>query len=227
MITAKGIEHGTLKLMSDIFEEELPHHPYAILSGPNFAQEVARNLPAATTIATQARSHEDMILKTFTAPHFRPYMSQDILGVQVSGALKNVLAIAAGLSTGAGFGDNARAALISRGMAELMRLGQAMGGKLETFLGLAGYGDVLLTCTSTQSRNMAYGMALGQNQPVNHVLHEGAHTAQTIVDLSARHGVDMPICTMVHQVITQKISLKKAMEALLARPLKHEFGAAE
>ena len=227
LITAKGIEHGTLKMMSDIFEEELPSHPYAVLSGPNFAREIAQNLPAATTIASHASPHGEQIFKTFTAPHFRPYRSSDVVGVQVSGAIKNVLAIAAGLATGAGFGDNARAALISRGMAELIRLGQAKGGKLETFLGLAGYGDVLLTCTSAQSRNMAYGMALAQNQPADPVLHEGAHTAQTIVDLSMHHGVEMPICAMVHQVITQKISIKDAMETLLARPLKQEFGATE
>jgi glycerol-3-phosphate dehydrogenase (NAD(P)+) len=224
VITAKGIEHKTLRLMSEVFEEELPSHPYAVLSGPNFAREIAQDLPAATTLATRSQAIMAPVLKAFTAPHFRPYMSNDVVGVQVSGAIKNVLAIAAGLATGAGFGENARAALISRGMAELIRLGQIKGGKLETFLGLAGYGDVLLTCTSPQSRNMYYGISLAQDKPVDNVLHEGALTAHTILALSQCHKIDMPICTMVHQVITKKISIKKAMEELLARPLKQEFG---
>ena len=226
VITAKGIEHKNLCFMSEIFDEELPSHPYAVLSGPNFAREIAQNLPAATTIATQSQSIMVPVLKALTAPHFRPYMSNDVLGVQVSGAIKNVLAIAAGMVTGLGIGDNARAALISRGMAELIRLGLEKGGKLETFLGLAGYGDVLLTCTSSQSRNMAYGLSLAQNKPTDKVLQEGALTAQTILALSRRYRVEMPICAMVHQVITKNITIQAAMEALLARPLKAEFGGA-
>jgi glycerol-3-phosphate dehydrogenase (NAD(P)+) len=207
--------------MSEVLASELPCQPVAVLSGPNFSTEIAQSLPAAATLAVMPGC-EDLI-NVFATQNFRPYLSYDIIGVQVAGAVKNVLAIASGMITGAGLGENARAALITRGMAELIRLGLAKGGQMDTFLGLSGYGDVLLTCTSLQSRNMAFGYSLSQGKQLNDNLKEGVFTAQTIVDLSQKYAVEMPICSSVYKVISGASDIPTELAALMSRPLQKEF----
>jgi glycerol-3-phosphate dehydrogenase (NAD(P)+) len=221
ILTSKGIEQSTLFFMSEVLASEVPNQPVAVLSGPNFSTEIAQSLPAAATLAVMPGC-EDLI-NIFATQNFRPYLSYDMMGVQVAGAVKNVLAIASGMVTGAGLGENARAALITRGMAELIRLGLAKGGQMDTFLGLSGYGDVLLTCTSLQSRNMAFGYSLSQEVQRNDTLKEGVFTAQTIVDLSEKYEVEMPICSSVYKVISGASDIPTELAALMARPLQKEF----
>lgn len=222
VVTAKGIEHGTSFLMSEVLGEIFPKNPLAILSGPTFAGEVARGLPAAAIVAAGTQALAAPVVQAFSTPSFRPYLSTDIIGAQMGGAVKNVLAIAAGIVEGSGLGDNARAALISRGMSELVRLGLAKGGKLDTFLGLSGYGDVVLTCTSRQSRNMSYGYELARGNPREDVLREGVFTAQSVMALSQKLRVDMPICASVYRMITKKSSVTDELKVLMGRPLRKE-----
>ncbi|MBI1301611.1 MAG: NAD(P)H-dependent glycerol-3-phosphate dehydrogenase [Alphaproteobacteria bacterium] len=229
VLCSKGIELSTGKLMSDVFEEILPNTKYAVLTGPNFAKDIGAGKPAATTLACAddktAKSLQDVI----ASPLFRPYISNDVIGVQVAGAFKNVIAIACGIVEGKGLGESARASLITRGLAEIARLGVAMGGQLETFLGLSGVGDMMLTCNSTKSRNFSLGLALGQGKTLEEVLGsrnsvtEGVHTAHAAVDLSKKYKVDMPICTLVYKCLHDGLSLDDAIHEMLNRPLGHEL----
>ncbi|MEJ2694687.1 MAG: NAD(P)-dependent glycerol-3-phosphate dehydrogenase, partial [Candidatus Thiodiazotropha sp.] len=203
----KGFEPGTQRLLSEVAAELLPGHELAVLSGPNFAGEVARGLPTAITVAATSEQHALRMANLLHAPWFRAYTSDDLIGVQVGGASKNVLAIAAGIADGLGFGANTRAALITRGLTEIMRLGIELGGKQETFMGLAGLGDLLLTCTDNQSRNRRMGLALAEGLSIEQARQrigqevEGVHTTQEIYKLSQRMGVEMPISQQVYAVL--------------------------
>lgn len=228
VICAKGIHVQGGKLLPQIAVDILPQHQIAILSGPNLAHEVARGLPAAATIAAAEIDDARHIAAMLHCPAFRPYASADMTGVALAGALKNVIALAAGMTMGAGLGENARAALITRGMAEIMRLGLAMGARAETFMGLAGIGDMMLTCHATTSRNYSCGVALGAGQNLDDIMKtrksvtEGVTTVAPALALAKRNNVEMPICEAVHDVIQDKINVGAALAQLMARPLKGE-----
>lgn len=228
IVCAKGIEIATGALLHDILAETLPTHPIAILSGPTFAAEVAYGTPTALTLACKDEALGKRILEAISTPTFRPYYSDDIIGVEVGGAVKNVLAIASGIVEGKKFGDNARAALITRGLAEMGRLATALGGKAETLRGLSGVGDAILTATSTQSRNYSLGVALGKGQTLAEYragklsVAEGAYTAEAVVKLAASINVDMPICMAVNAVLKEEKDVNTAINELLSRPLRTE-----
>lgn len=226
----KGLEVGTGKLLHEVLEEELGNHiPYSLVSGPTFAHEVARGLPSAMTAAASTPELATRIAAAFQGGNYRVYTSDDVLGVELGGAVKNVLAIAAGISDGLGFGANARAALITRGLAEIMRLAKNMGAKEETIMGLSGVGDLVLTCTDDQSRNRRLGLALGQGKDVDSAIEEigqaveGAKSSHCIGLLAERAGVEMPICECVHKIIYADLPPEQAVKDLLARELKSEF----
>jgi glycerol-3-phosphate dehydrogenase (NAD(P)+) len=227
VICAKGIERGTGKLMSEVAAETLPHAALAVLSGPTFAAEVARGLPTAVTLATREPIGERLLAAIGSAT-FRPYLSNDPVGAQVGGAVKNVIAIACGIVTGRGMGDNARAALMTRGLAEIMRLGATLGARRETLMGLSGLGDLSLTCNGLQSRNMSVGMALGQGQTLAQTLAgkksiaEGVESAAAIAELAATRRVDMPIVAAVDAILHRGAAIDDTIAALLARPFKAE-----
>ncbi|WP_290817804.1 NAD(P)H-dependent glycerol-3-phosphate dehydrogenase [Ferrovibrio sp.] len=228
VIAAKGIEINTGLLPSDVLAELLPGRPLAILSGPNFAAEIARGLPAASTLACADAALGAKLVQRLGRPTFRPYLSDDVIGAQIGGAVKNVLAIACGIVIGRKLGDNARAALITRGLAEMSRLGLALGAKRETLMGLSGLGDLVLTCSGTQSRNLSLGIALGEGQSLQQIMGarrtvaEGVHTARAIEALAGRHGVDMPICAAVDAVLHKSRAIDETLAALLARPFRTE-----
>ena len=228
VICAKGIERGTGGLLTDVTAELLPQAPVAVLSGPSFASEVAAGLPTAVVIASTSATLNEALMKAMSAGHFRPYGSLDPIGVELAGAAKNVLAIACGMVMGRGLGENARAALVTRGLAELARLSQALGGKAETMLGLAGVGDVVLTCNSMQSRNASLGFELGKGRTLAEVLAgrrsvaEGVTTAEAMDALASRLKVDMPIATTISAILAGRAKIDQAIRVLLARPLKHE-----
>ncbi len=227
----KGLEMRGGKLMHQVLQEVLGQaYPYAVLSGPTFAREVARGLPTAATVGSH---HPELAVEVAELLHgesFRAYTSEDVIGIQLGGAVKNVLAIAAGVSDGLGFGANARAALITRGLAEMLRLGAAMGGRQETFMGLAGLGDLVLTCTDDQSRNRRFGLALARGRSAEQAraeigqVVEGAQTARVVVDLAARHAVEMPITAEVYRVLYEDLDPREAVHRLFARAQKPEFG---
>ena len=222
---AKGIEHGTHKFMTEVIAEVAPHVTPAILSGPSFAADVARGLPTAVTLAASDESLAEMLARTLSTPTFRLYHSTDIRGVEIGGAAKNVLAIAAGIVVGRGLGASAAAALTTRGFAELSRFGRALGAKQETLTGLSGLGDLILTCSSPQSRNFALGIALGQGNADTlngGKLAEGAATAPVLVEMAEQHGIDMPIATAVAHVLDSALTIDEAAESLLTRPLRAE-----
>src|SRR5581483_2115114 len=228
VIAAKGIERATGALLNEIAAELLPAAPVAVLSGPSFAAEAARGLPTAVAFAS---THPELVAALMTAmAHgaFRPYGSDDPVGVEVAGAVKNVLAIACGIVLGRGLGENARAALITRGLAEVTRLALAKGGRAETLMGLAGIGDLILTCTSMKSRNTSLGFELGKGKSLaevlagRHSIAEGVTTAAAVTGLAARIGVDMPIAAAVNRILIDPEAIDDAIRALLARPLKHE-----
>ena len=226
---SKGLEPGTGKFLHQVVDEELPEHRLiAVLSGPSFAKEVARGLPTAVTIASKHREYAQSVAALFHCARFRTYTSEDVLGVELGGSIKNVLAIAAGISDGLGYGANARAALITRGLAEIMRLGTKLGGRRETFMGLAGVGDLVLTCTDDQSRNRRLGLALGRgierDQAVADIGQavEGLHTAKEVDELARLHQVDMPITQQVKRVLYDGEEAAAAVDALLAREPKAE-----
>lgn len=228
VICAKGIEHGTCALMSEVVEATLPQAPIAVLSGPSFAIEVARDLPTAVTLASaDARLREALPLALGTRT-FRIYSSDDVIGAEVGGSLKNVIAIAAGVVHGREMGDNARAALITRGLAEMARLGVTMGAKAETLMGLSGLGDLLLTCSAMQSRNFSLGVALGRGETLASVLAgrtsvaEGVFSAAAVTELARRYGVALPIASAVDAVVNAGASVDATIEGLLARPLRPE-----
>ncbi len=226
VVCAKGVEAGTLRLPLEVLAERLPGAPAAVLTGPNFAHEIAAGLPAATVIAATDAALRDRITAMLATPSFRLYGNDDPAGAQVGGAAKNVIAIAAGAVIGAGLGENARAALITRGLAELSRLAVALGGRPETVMGLSGLGDLLLTCTGPASRNYSLGLALGRGERLSDVLAarsavtEGVATAPALVARAA--GIDLPICTAVADLLAGRITVAEAISSLLARPRRNE-----
>lgn len=228
VLCAKGIERDTGLLLADVLAQEIPAAVPAVLSGPSFAADVARGLPTAVTVAAKDGALADALSLALASPKFRPYAATDIAGVQIGGALKNVLAIACGAVAGKAWGASALAALTARGFAELTRLGLALGGARETLTGLSGLGDLVLTCGSAQSRNFAFGQALGEGRTVAEMtggggkLAEGAASAAIAVELGRRHGIDLPICEAVAEVLAGRLSLDAALEALMTRPLKRE-----
>ncbi len=203
-------------------------HPLAVVSGPNFAREVAQGLPTATTVASRDARYARFVAEALHGPDFRAYTSDDVVGVELGGAVKNVLAIATGISDGLGFGANARAALVTRGLAELMRLGVAVGGRRDTFMGLAGIGDLVLSCTDDQSRNRRFGLALGRGASFDAALAaigqvvEGARAVPEVMRLAREHGIEMPISEQVERVLYHGLAPRKAVQALLAREPKPE-----
>ncbi len=223
---AKGIEHGTQKFMTEVIAEVAPRARPAILSGPSFADDVARGLPTAVTIASRDESEAAQLAQSLRAATFRPYHTDDVKGVEIGGAAKNVLAIAAGIVAGKGLGDSAAAALTTRGFAELSRFGRALGARPETLMGLSGLGDLILSCSSAQSRNFAFGTALGRGEAVANAargkLAEGVFTAPVLVEMARANNVEMPIATAVTAVLSGKITLDEAIESLLTRPLRAE-----
>jgi glycerol-3-phosphate dehydrogenase (NAD(P)+) len=228
VICAKGIEASSLLLPSEMLAELAPARPLAVLSGPNFAAEIARGLPAAAVIAAREASLRLSVMARLASDQFRLYGNDDPIGAELGGAAKNVIAIAAGAVIGAGLGENARAALITRGLAEMARLARALGGKPETMTGLSGLGDLVLTATGPMSRNFSLGLALGRGEALAAVLAhqrgvtEGVATAPALVARAAKAGCDVPICAAVAAVLAGRASLRAAMMALLARPLRDE-----
>jgi glycerol-3-phosphate dehydrogenase (NAD(P)+) len=228
VLCAKGIERGTLALMTDVLAAEIPRAIPAVLSGPGFAKDVARGLPTATTIASPDQDLARRIVATIGLPTFRPYLADDLVGAEIGGAVKNVVAIACGVAQGRKLGDGARAALITRGFAELTRMGLAMGAKAETLSGLCGLGDLVLTCASLSSRNTSLGAELGEGRTLADVLAErrsvaeGAESAPAVVALAARHNVEMPICAAVDAIVAGRVSIDEAITSLLARPFRAE-----
>ncbi len=223
---AKGIEHGTRKFMTEIIAELAPAARPAILSGPSFADDVARGLPTAVTVAARDDAQAAQLAHRLRAAAFRPYHTDDVKGVEIGGAAKNVLAIAAGIVAGRGLGASAAAALTTRGFAELSRFGRAMGARPETLTGLSGLGDLILSCSSAQSRNFSFGVALGRGEPPSSAAHgklaEGVFTAPVLVDMARANQVEMPIAAAVTAILAGRITLDEAIESLLTRPLRAE-----
>ena len=227
-ICAKGIEQNSGKLMSDVLGETLPQALPAILSGPSFAADVARGLPTAVTLACRNEDRAQSLVDAIGSPGFRPYWSPDVIGAQIGGAIKNVLAIACGIVDGKGLGESARAALTARGFAEMTRFGVSLGAGRETLTGLSGLGDLILTCTSTQSRNMSLGHALGTGEALETILDnrtsvaEGVYTATAVQKLSKERHLDMPICESIADIVSGTKSVDEAITSLLARPFTAE-----
>ena len=223
---AKGIEQQTLRFMTEVIAETLPHATPAILSGPSFAGDVGKGLPTAVTIAAADPTLAQDLALAIGVPTFRVYHSTDVRGVEIGGAAKNVLAIAAGIVAGKKLGASAAAALVTRGFAELARFGEAFGGRPTTLMGLSGLGDLILTCTSSQSRNYSLGIALGEGVPPQRAgagkLAEGAFTASALVELASREGIEMPISAAVAAVLVGKLTIDAAIEGLLMRPFRAE-----
>ena len=228
IMCAKGIATGSAKLMAEVVGETLPAAEYAVLSGPSFAADVAAGLPTALTLASRNETLGRRLAESLSSRSMRLYWSSDVRGVELGGAVKNVLAIAAGIVSGRGLGASAHAAIVARGFAELRRFAEALGGRPETLMGLSGLGDLILTCGSPQSRNMSLGRALGAGQSLEHILAarnavtEGVYTASAVVALAQRHGIDMPISETVHAIIEERLKIDEAIDALLSRPLKAE-----
>lgn len=223
VLCAKGIERGTGRLMSQVAAETLPGNPIAALSGPSFASDVASGLPTAVTVASQDGALAAELAARLSAPNLRCYSSDDLMGVEIGGALKNVLAIAAGATSGAGLGASAIAAMITRGFVELRRVGAAFGARPETLMGLSGLGDLILTCSSAQSRNFSYGLALGRGESVESLpLAEGVFTAGIAAQIARERGIETPIIDAVTGILDGRLTVEAAMQALLARPLKSE-----
>jgi glycerol-3-phosphate dehydrogenase (NAD(P)+) len=224
----KGFEEGSGKLPHEIVGETLPHVPSGVLSGPSFAIEVARGMPTALTLASRHALITGDIAQRLHGGTLRIYTSDDVVGIELGGAVKNVIAIAAGISDGLGFGHNARAALITRSVAEITRLGLALGGHMETFMGLSGVGDLILTCTGDLSRNRQVGLRLARGETLEDILAslghvaEGVTTAPEVLRLAERHGVDMPITRAVNRVLYEHVSPRQAVEELLHRNQKAE-----
>jgi glycerol-3-phosphate dehydrogenase (NAD(P)+) len=229
VICSKGIEQATGMLPSEIVAELMPEVAVAVLSGPSFAAEIAKKLPAAVTLATGKESQGRALAHALSHPPFRCYWIDDVVGAEIGGAVKNVYAIAAGIVAGKKLGASAHAALVTRGFAEMTRFGTALSARRETLTGLSGLGDLVLTCGSPQSRNMSLGIELGKGRSVNEVLDkrltvtEGVYTASAVVELAAARGIDMPIAQAVHAVVSGLATVDEAIEALLARPLRAEL----
>jgi glycerol-3-phosphate dehydrogenase (NAD(P)+) len=228
VVCAKGVEIGTSHLMSDVATEACFGSPIAVLSGPTFAAEVAKGLPTAVTLASMDIAAGKALVAALGSPTFRPYLSDDIIGAQIGGAVKNVIAIACGIVEGRGLGDNARAALMTRGLVEIMRLGEALGGKRETLMGLSGLGDLALTCNGHQSRNMSLGIALGQGKTLaqatagKNSIAEGVPSAAAVSTLAAKRGVEMPIVNAVNDILHKNAKIEAMIAGLLERPFRSE-----
>lgn len=228
ILCSKGIEISSLSFMTDVLREALPDAIPAVLSGPSFAIDVAKGLPTAVTLAVEDAALGERLAAAIGAPTFRPYLSADLLGAEIGGAVKNVLAIACGMVLGKGLGRSAHAALIARGFAEMTRLGAALGAKPETLTGLCGLGDLVLTCSSEQSRNMSCGLALGEGQSLNEIMGarcavtEGVATAPALKRLAAKAGVEMPICQAVADILAGTTDVDSAINNLLTRAHKTE-----
>jgi glycerol-3-phosphate dehydrogenase (NAD(P)+) len=228
VICAKGVEEASGALMSEVAAAALPGARLAILSGPTFAGEVARGLPTAVTLATVDQALGGALIAALGTRSFRPYLSADVVGAEIGGAVKNVLAIACGIVAGRRLGDNARAALITRGLAEMVRLAQAKGGRAETLMGLSGLGDLTLTCTALQSRNHSLGFALGEGTALDEILArrrsvaEGVSSAAAVTALARRLGVDMPIVAAVDAILHHGADIDGSIASLLARPFRGE-----
>ncbi|MDD4834072.1 MAG: NAD(P)H-dependent glycerol-3-phosphate dehydrogenase [Lutispora sp.] len=226
---AKGIENDSLCRMSQIIEEYLPHNPLAVLSGPNHAEEVARNIPTATVVSSKYKKIAEFIQDIFMTPRLRVYTNPDLVGIELGGALKNVIALGAGISDGLGFGDNTKAAIMTRGIVEIARLGVAMGARKNTFNGLAGAGDLIVTCTSMHSRNRRAGIAIGQGKTLDEVLSstkmvvEGVKTTKSTYQLSKKTGIEMPITEEIFGVLFQGSEVKKSVINLMTRNKTHEM----
>jgi glycerol-3-phosphate dehydrogenase (NAD(P)+) len=230
VICAKGIETDRFSTMSEVVTQELPGTPLAVLSGPTFAIEVASGLPTAITLACADAVLGQRLVDWIGTPSFRPYLTDDVIGAEMGGAVKNVLAIACGVVEGRGLGDNARAALITRGMAELMRLAVAKGARAETCMGLSGLGDLILTASSQQSRNYSLGFALGEGKSLAEILAsrrsvtEGVATAAAVSGLAAKMDVELPICAAVAGLLHHGRGIEETIRDLLARPFRRELG---
>jgi glycerol-3-phosphate dehydrogenase (NAD(P)+) len=228
LLCAKGIEQGSLKLMTQVLAETIPQARAAVLSGPSFAGEVARGLPTAVTLACPDADLAETLALAIATPTFRPYLSGDMIGAEAGGAVKNVLAIACGIVEGRNLGRSAHAAVITRGFAELTRLAVALGGEAQTVAGLCGLGDLVLTCSSPQSRNMSVGLALGGGQSLHDALAgklsvaEGVASAPAVLALAQQLDVETPICAAIAGILAGQISVDRAIEALLSRPLTFE-----
>jgi glycerol-3-phosphate dehydrogenase (NAD(P)+) len=228
LLCAKGVEQGSLKMMTEVAAEVVPQAVIAVLSGPSFAGEVARGLPTAVTLACPDEALGKALAEAIATPTFRPYLAGDMIGAEIGGAIKNVLAIACGIAEGRGLGRSAHAALITRGFSELTRIAVAMGGQAETVAGLCGLGDLVLTCSSPQSRNMSVGLALGAGQTLAEALAgklsvaEGVASAPAVRALISRLGVEAPICQAVAAILVGEVEVDAAILGLLARPLKTE-----
>ncbi len=229
VICSKGIEVSTGKLLSGVLEEVAPTHPICVLSGPTFAAEVAQGLPCAVTLAATDSVIGNGLVDALGLPTFRPYLSEDIVGAQIGGAIKNVLAIATGVAAGLGTGENARAAVITRGLAEVVRFGAVYGARRETMMGLSGLGDLILTCSSTQSRNMSLGKAIGEGKSLADIMAErnsvaeGAHTVDIVYKIAEDKNLDMPITKAVYRILKEGKNARDVMETLLARPFVGEI----
>jgi len=228
LLCAKGVEQGSLKLMTEVLAETLPQASPAVLSGPSFAGEVARGLPTAVTLACPDETLGRALAEAIATATFRPYLATDMIGAEIGGSVKNVLAIACGVVEGRGLGRSAHAALITRGFAEMTRMAEALGGQAETVAGLCGLGDLVLTCSSPQSRNMSVGLALGGGQTLEQALAgkvsvaEGVASAPAVRALAARLGVETPICEAVAAILAGEAQVDQAIASLLSRPIRTE-----
>jgi glycerol-3-phosphate dehydrogenase (NAD(P)+) len=220
---AKGIERGTHRFMTEVIAQAAPQAPAAILSGPGFAADVARGMPTAVTLAADDEALARELVQALGSATFRPYHTTDVRGVEIGGAAKNVLAIAAGIAVGKNLGASAQAALTTRGFSELARLGRALGARSETLMGLSGLGDLILTCSTPQSRNFALGQSLGRGEAApSGKLAEGAFTAPVLVELATAEGVDMPVSSAVADILRGAVTIDDAVQGLLTRPFKAE-----
>lgn len=220
---AKGIEESTLMNMTDVIEDEMPQARVGVLSGPSHAEEVGRRIPTTVVAGAHDKETAELIQDAFMNSYFRVYTSPDMVGIELGGALKNVIALAAGIVDGLGFGDNTKAALITRGIAEITRLGTAMGGRVETFAGLSGIGDLIVTCTSTHSRNHNAGYLIGQGKTYQEAMDEvkmvveGVYSAKAALALAKKYNVEVPITEQVNRVLFEDVSAKDAVPSLLLR----------
>ena len=225
---AKGIEKHTLMTLSEIIEEEVPQADVAVMSGPSHAEEVGRGVPTTIVVGAKSKATAEYIQNLFMSESFRVYVSPDILGMELGGALKNVVALAAGIADGLGYGDNTKAALITRGITEIARLGTAMGGKFETFCGLTGIGDLIVTCASMHSRNRRAGILIGQGKSCDEAMAEvkmvveGVHSARAAMELAGKYHVQLPIIEQVNQILFEGKSAAQAVKELMLRDKKIE-----
>ncbi len=225
VLCAKGLERGTGSLLSEVAGAVLGPQPVAALSGPSFASDVARGLPTAVVVASAEAELASALATTLSAPHFRCYSSADLTGVEIGGALKNVLAIGAGVVVGSALGASAQAAMVTRGFVELRKIGAAYGAEPETLMGLSGLGDLVLTCSSGQSRNFSYGLALGRGEDLSgRPLAEGVATAAVAAAMARSNGIEAPIVDAVDRILAGSVTVHDAVAELMARPLKSETG---